>query len=269
MVRIPGGTYTLGSEAGPSDARPVHDVALSPFAIDRHEVTNARFAAFLDALDVDPSGDAPPGEVSREAFSADRAHLFVEGPEGEERRPLVALDDEHARIGLEDGGFVVETGYGDHPVSEVTWRGARRYARWRGVRLPTEAEWEAAARGFEGRTYPWGEAPPTQERAVYGRSSGETAPVGSHPAGATPGGVQDMTGNVSEWTSSLYRPYPYEADDGREDPTARGERVTRGGAHVFFGPRELRAFFRSGFSREVDRGHRHIGFRCARSLEDG
>ncbi|MFB6219330.1 MAG: formylglycine-generating enzyme family protein, partial [Halobacteriaceae archaeon] len=212
-------------------------------------MTNAQFAAFLNDLDIDPVGDAPPGRVTEaDLRPGDRARL-LEGPEGEERRPLVALDDGNARIGIADGEFVVEEGFCDHPVNEVTWDGAVRFARWRGARLPTEAEWEAAVRGTEGRRYPWGDEPPSPERAVYGRASGETAPVGTHPAGATPTGIHDMAGNVSEWTSSLYRPYPYDADDGREDPDVRGERVTRGGAHVFFGPEELRCYYRTGFSR--------------------
>jgi len=119
----------------------------------------------------------------------------------------------------------------------------------------------AAARGREGRTYPWGERPPDAQRAVFGRGPGETAPVGSVPAGATPEGVHDLAGNVDEWTSTLYRPYPYRRD-GRErrDPVA-GERVTRGGNHVYSGPGELRPTYRAGFSRAEARGHRHIGFR--------
>lgn len=103
--------------------------------------------------------------------------------------------------------------------------------------------------------------------AVFGRSSGETDPVGAHPAGATPEGVHDLAGNLAEWTSSLYRPYPYDPADGREDPEAPGERVTRGGDHVFdSAPDQLTGYFRSGFSRAIQNGHRHIGFRCARSV---
>ena len=154
------------------------------------------------------------------------------------------------------------SGWEDHPVREATWDGARAYCAWRGARLPTEVEWEAVARGRSGRTYPWGEARPLIEHAVFGRGSGQTAPVGSHPAGATPEGVHHLAGNVAEWTSTLYRPYPYDANDGREDPNIAGERVTRGGDHVFdSAPEQLTGFFRSGFSRRFNRGHRHIGFR--------
>lgn len=262
-VRIEGGTYPIGSDDGPDAVRPRHAVDLDAFRIDRYEVTVAAFAAFLNDLDVTPRGSAAPGEVSAANFPPGEARRFIEGPEGAEERPLVALDDEHARIGVAGGRFVVGR-LPAHPVNEVTWDGARAFAEWRGARLPTEVEWEAAARGREGRTYPWGEGEPTPERAVYGRASGETAPVGSHPKGATPAGVHDMAGNVSEWTSTLFRPYPYRRD-GREDPTVRGERVTRGGAHVFFSPGELTTYQRSGFSREFDRGHRHIGFRCVAS----
>ncbi len=118
---------------------------------------------------------------------------------------------------------------------------------------------------MEGRTYPWGEAPPTPEHAVFGRGRGETDPVGRHPKGATPEGVFDLAGNEAEWTSSLFKPYPYNAEDGREDPNAPGERVTRGGDHVFdVAHNQLTSTFRDGFSRNPHRGHRHIGFRCAK-----
>jgi len=264
MVAIPGGVYPIGADAADADARPAHRVTLAPFLIDAREVTNAEFAAFLNTLDVTAARDVPAGELSPDDVSGGDADRLWGGSAGNPRA-YVEMDDTDARIGIGDGRLLPEAGYADHPAPESTWPGALAYCRWRGARLPTEAEWEAAARGAEGRTYPWGEAAPSPDRAVFGRRRGETDPVGSHPAGATPEGVHDLAGNLAEWTSSLYRPYPYDPADGREDPDATGERVTRGGDHVFdVAPDRLTGFFRGGFSRDPARGHRHIGFRCAR-----
>lgn len=265
MVRIAGGTYVIGADDGPPDARPAHRVSLREFLIDRHEVANAEFAAFLESLAGRPRRDAPAGQVQPEDVDGRDADRLFASRKTPERPALVELDDEDSRIGIMQGRFTPEPGYERHPVQEVTWHGARAYCAWRGARLPSEAEWEAAARGRERCTYPWGEARPAPDRAVYGRRRGETEPIGSRRAGATPEGVHDLAGNVAEWTSSLYRPYPYEPADGREDPTVRGERVTRGGDHVFDAtPDRLVAHRRAGFSRAPDSGHRHIGFRCAR-----
>ncbi len=101
---------------------------------------------------------------------------------------------------------------------------------------------------------------------MFARGRGETDPVGSHPRGATAGGVFDLSGNEAEWTSSLFKPYPYDASHGRADPNAAGERVTRGGDHVFdVAADRLTGYFRKGFSRDPRSGHRHIGFRCAKN----
>jgi iron(II)-dependent oxidoreductase len=182
-------------------------------------------------------------------------------------RTFIELDDEDAQIGLTDGRFAPTTADANRPVPETTWRGARAFCAWRGARLPSEVEWEATARGKSGRTYPWGEQQPSAERAVFARRSGETDPVGSHPMGATPEGVFDLAGNVAEWTSSLFKPYAYTAGDGRDDQDALGERVTRGGDHVFdVAPHQLRGYFRDGFSRNPRRGHRHLGVRCAKDI---
>jgi len=267
MVEIKSGSYPIGSDDGPRSASPLHRVTLETFLIDAYEVTNAQFATFLNTLGIKPKRSVPAGELR----SAD-----VEGPDAERvwggrggnDRAFIELDDTDARIGIVDGVFVPEPGYADHPVSESTWQGTMAFCTWRGARLPSEAEWEAAARGQEGRTYPWGEDPPTREHAVFGSGRGETDPVGSHPKGATPEGVFDLSGNEAEWTSSLLKTYPYNANDGREDPNAPGERVTRGGDHVFdVDPDQLTGHFRDGYSRDPRRGHRHIGFRCAKDTK--
>jgi iron(II)-dependent oxidoreductase len=240
MVRILGGTFTMGSDRGLPDERPAHPVTLKSFWIDRRPVTNAEFADFLNRM----------GRTS----NARGQHLFD-------------WDDGDARIHKTQGRWRTDAGFEQHPANEMTWYGARDYCGSLGRRLPTEAEREFAARGREGRTYPWGEAPPDRTRARYGAGWIETVPAGSFPAGATPEGVLDLAGNVHEWTSSIMRPYPYRADDGREEPDILADRVVRGGA-ADTGPSTLRASWRgASVSRAARAGHHNIGFRCAKDAE--
>jgi formylglycine-generating enzyme required for sulfatase activity len=143
--------------------------------------------------------------------------------------------------------FVEERGYevdrraledpDDHPVRYVSWHDARAYCRWLSegtglaVRLPSEAEWEKAARGTDGRIYPWGDAVPTDDLCNFNDSGRGTTPVGRYsPQGDSPYGCADMAGNVWEWTRSLHDSYPYDPADGREDSEVDGPRVLRGGA---------------------------------------
>jgi iron(II)-dependent oxidoreductase len=264
MIKIEGGVYPIGSSQERKGARPPHTVTLEPFLIDAFEVTNGQFAAFLNALKVKAKRDVRAGTLRPDDVRGADADRLWGGRSGNDRA-FIEMDDTDARIGILDGLFVPQPGFADHPAPESTWQGAKAFCAWRRARLPTEVEWEAAARGKKGRTYPWGETRPTPERAVFARGRGETDRVGSHPKGATPEGVFDLAGNVAEWTSSLFRPYPYDASDGRENPNAAGERTTRGGDHVFdVAPDQLTGTFRDGFSRDPRRGHRHIGFRCAR-----
>ncbi len=133
----------------------------------------------------------------------------------------------------------------DHPATWVTWRDALAYAQWHGLTLPSEAEWERAARGSDGRKYPWGDVwQPSLANAAKARG---TTPVGRFsPAGDSPFGCADMAGNVWEWTRSLHRPYPYDPTDGRESPSGEGERVLRGGS-CFSNPWSFRCACRWGF----------------------
>ena len=170
----------------------------------------------------------------------------------------------------------------DHPVRYIWWKDAMAYCEWlaamtgKPYRLPTEAEWEKAARGpvlseaegpvlsgaeGAGRIYPWGDRAPTAELCNYGGNVGDTTPVGRYsPQGDSDYGCVDMAGNVWEWTRSLYRDYPYRADDGREDVEADGLRVVRGGA-FYLDARYVRCAVR--FRRGPSLVSYYCGFRVA------
>jgi formylglycine-generating enzyme required for sulfatase activity len=135
--------------------------------------------------------------------------------------------------------------FANRPLVGVSWFEAMAYAAWLDarlkalgklapdccLRLATEAEWEKAARNAETRRYPWGDAARSEQRANIDQSGiGHVSPVGAFPAGATPTGIADLAGNVWEWTRSLYRGYPYQPGDGRNDPDGQGSRVLRGGS---------------------------------------
>ena len=265
MVKIVAGTYFIGTDDGPVSAKPRHAVTISAFLIDKYEVTNRQFSDFLNSLKITPMGDVDSGSLGKaDVRGPDARRVFRTGDTN--FPAYIELDDSDAQIGIFGKKFGPGPGYGRRPVAETTWAGARAYCAWRNARLPTEAEWEVAARGAEGRIYPWGSSLPNSKLAVFARSKGETASVDSHLEGATPEGIHHLAGNVAEWTSTLFKPYPYRADDGREDPNVGGERTTRGGDHVFdIETEKLTTFFRDGFSRNPNAGHRHIGFRCAKN----
>ena len=236
MVAVPAGAFTMGTDDGPKDERPAHQVRVASFEIDRLPVTNARFAEFLNAN----------GTTNR-----DGEHLFDD-------------DDADARIHRQGTRWVADKGYERHPVVEASWAGARDYCAWRGQRLPTEAEWEKAARGPDGRKYPWGNEPPSPVRAQYAARFNETAPVDAFPTGASPYGALDMAGNAWEWVSSAYRPYPYDPADGREDLRAGPVRSTRGGGHDSPATEITTTQRGRTLSRAPRAGHHNIGFRCAK-----
>lgn len=236
MAPIPGGAFTMGSDVGPDDERPAHRVNVAAFEIDKLPVTNAQFAEFLQAA----------------------------GTHNRHGERLYDYDDPDARIHQQSSGWAADQGYENHPAVESSWPGARDYCAWRGKRLPTEAEWEKAARGTDGRKYPWGNAAPDRSRARFAARVNDTAPADAFPAGASPYGVLDMAGNTWEWVSSAYRPYPYNANDGREDLQAGPARATRGGGHDSPAT-DITTTQRGRYlSRNPGAGHHNIGFRCAR-----
>jgi formylglycine-generating enzyme required for sulfatase activity len=235
MIRIPAGPFVMGSEDGPEDERPRHRVDLPAFNIDRTPVTNRQFAEFLNTTGL----QAAQGEKYYD------------------------VDDNDARIHLRGDKRAADIGFENHPVVEASWYGALAYCRWLDKRLPTEAEWEKAARGTDARKYPWGNEPPDSSRAQFNGGWHDTRPVGSFPRGASPYGALDMAGNVWEWVSSAYLPYPYNAKDGREDLTREHVRGTRGGGQDS-PPDELSTTHRGRHvSRNFRSGHHNIGFRCA------
>jgi serine/threonine-protein kinase len=198
--------------------------------------------------------EKPPHQVSVQAFWIDRtevtfAQITRAARAGGARPRLERLKELRGRD--------------QYPATHITWRDAATYCHIVGKRLPTEAEWEYAAGGTDGRRYPWGETWESDRARFEGSGGGQgPAPVGSYPSGASPLGVLDMAGNVWEWVSSLEKPYPYVATDGREDPATAGSRVIRGGAWKFK-PRALRTTSRH--SADPTTRAPIIGFRCARS----
>lgn len=241
IMLIRAGAFWMGRDDGPPEEAPRHRVFLPDLWLERHKVTNAEFSAFLDA----------------------------EGPVARSGERRYDQDDPDARIHRREGRWRVAAGFEHHPVVEVSWFGARDFCRWRGRRLPTEAEWEKAARAEDSRPYPWGTGPPTGERALFGRAYGATEPVGARPGGASAEGVHDLLGNLREWTSTALRPYPYRRTDGRDDWMGQGLVVVRGASHddpadALSTTRRL-VYDRHGAAA----GHHHVGFRCATSEDLG
>jgi formylglycine-generating enzyme required for sulfatase activity len=216
MVLVPGGVFTMGSNAGDGliaeDVRPQHQPNVPAFFLDKTEVTNAEYKAFCDA-----TGYPVPPHWRNGNF-----------PQGQE----------------------------NHPVVRVNWYEAGAYAAWKGKRLPTETEWEKAARGTDSRIYPWGPAW-SPANLVHGQE-GPSA-VGSKPAGASPYGALDMAGNVYEWVGDWYDIYPGSPHKNAAFGTIF--KVIRGGS--FDGGQDLYKTTYRGIMRPGSRSL-WVGFRCAK-----
>jgi formylglycine-generating enzyme required for sulfatase activity len=246
------------------NTKPVH---VTPFELARYPVTNAQYKLFIDAGGY--RADAPWWDEPGRAW-LQRDDAKTKGLQSWQVRKYKDQPEfwEDARFGKTRP---------NHPVVGINWYEATAFCRWLTehlndgyvYRLPSEAEWEFAARGVERRTYPWGDAEPDAERANYGmyvQLSVYTMPVGCFPAGATPEGLLDMAGNVWEWTRSEFRDYPYNPDDGREsgaDPAKK--RFTLRGGSWYNQPIYLRAAHRNHVNpdfRDYD-----LGLRLARHLK--
>ena len=219
LVYVPEGEFMMGSSMesagyaytldGPHpfwDTAPPYSVTLAAYWIDQTEVTNRQYA-----LCVSDNTCRPPLR-----FNSPTRSIYYQAPEFE-----------------------------NFPVIHVEWNMALDYCNWAGRRLPSEAEWEKAARGLDGNIYPWGNVVPDNTLVNYDSRKRDTTEVGIYPGGKSVYHVYDMAGNVWEWTNSLYKPYPYNANDGREDISVLGLRVLRGGSW-YFNKGSPRSFFRFG-----------------------
>ncbi|MEM7159717.1 MAG: SUMF1/EgtB/PvdO family nonheme iron enzyme [Myxococcota bacterium] len=264
MVKIDGGKFFMGTDRDAGIlrmARPAHQVEVGPYCMDIYEVRVDDYRSCSDK-----------GECKR-AF---RESKWPGSDESE-----VAWND-LCNESYDDRG--------QHPVNCVTWEQSKHYCEQRGARLPTESEWEYAARGSDGRVYPWGDEAPDQRHmngcgtecrdwradkelsanpAVLHETNDRypgTAPVGSFPAGKTQWGLHDIAGNVFEWTADAFEPYPGAEKEPEKDGGTPARRVIRGGAfNSFF------ADFADPALRfpQVETAHTHgIGFRCAADVRE-
>ena len=184
QLLIPAGSFQMGGK-GASDEGPAREVLLESFLIDLVPVTVGQYRKFLEAV----REERPEVPLLESLY-----------PRGKDHRPQ----------GWGTGEFDALCPSEEHPIVLVDWFDALVYAAWAGARLPTEAEWERAARGPEGRrTFPWGDEVPSERRATYGRAGRGPAPVGRLVAGASPEGVLDLAGNVWEWCADRYDPDSY------------------------------------------------------------
>jgi eukaryotic-like serine/threonine-protein kinase len=266
MVLVPGDTFTMGSDDGDADEKPKHLVKLSTFCIDRTEVTVSDYRKCTKETRNGMTCSQAPTTVQWSGYSADQVKLwsqFCNGDKPEKDR---------------------------HPINCVDWDQASRYCTWARKYLPSEAQWEYAARGKDGRKYPWGNDKPTAKllnacgkecrelgkrngftwKVMYEEDDGAeaTAEAGKYPDGQSPFGAMDMAGNVWEWVADWYGSYPADGKTTAQDPQGPEKgtsRVIRGGGWNSVDPSRVRAAYHDGY--DVSLRGSIVGFRCARGLK--
>jgi serine/threonine-protein kinase len=216
---VPAQVFRMGNADGWAAQKPLHEVSLSAYWIDETEVTNR-----LYALCVEAGTCLPPADVS--SYTRD---LYYREPQ-----------------------------FAEYPVVHVAWHDARTYCRWAGRDLPSEAQWESAARGTDGRLYPWGDQAPSRDLLNNFEVSflEDTVRVGSYPQAASPYGARDMAGNVWEWTADWFDAYPG-GDPGASESYGHTYRVLRGGSFVDAADATTR------YANDPELRMYDIGFRCA------
>jgi len=222
MVFVPGGEFVMGTDDSYLDARPARKVAVKGFYIDKYEVTNTQYLKFVKA-----TRHRPPVNSQDPTFDLWQKDSFPE---------------EIAK----------------QPVVNVSWEDAQAYCKWAGKRLPTEAEWEYAARGPKGFIYPWGQKFRSGRANVAGSLYKGPTIAGRYAKGVSRFGCLDMSGNVWEWTASRFSPYPGSQIQASETQNLY---VVRGGSHKSQ-PYAATAIFRRGLPK--DSAWEDVGFRCAR-----
>jgi len=299
FVTIPGGEFRMGSDEHYPEEAPVHRVRVDAFAIDSRQVTNARFAAFVEATGYVTVAERPldpaefPGAPAENLQPGSLVFTMTAGPVDLRHLNQWWTWTPGASWRHPEGPRSTLDGRDEHPVVHIAYEDADAYAAWAGLALPTEAEWELAARGgLEGATFVWGDEPesPGERLANYWHGDfpwradpgyGSTTPVGSYPANAY--GLHDIAGNVWEWTSDWYA--SQHAEDASKpccvptNPRGGSEaasldpaqpqfriprRVIKGGSFLCADSYCMR--YRPGARRPqmVDTGMSHIGFRCVR-----
>ncbi|MGI6394683.1 MAG: formylglycine-generating enzyme family protein [bacterium] len=239
MVSVPAGKFWMGcneevDDECYSDEHPYHEVTLSAYKIDKYQVTAGEYQKCVDAGNCNNDNSSEP-------------HYRDYGSS--------------CNLGAEDKS--------NHPMNCVSWYGAKAYCEWAGKRLPTEAEWEKAARGTEGAKYPWGNEKASCKHAVMddggdGCGLDSTWAVGSKPKGVSPYGCYDMIGNVWEWVNDWYDSDYYETSpsENPKGPESGSSRVLRGGSWFNYGGDILRASDR--YYGNPGSWTSYDGFRCAK-----
>lgn len=226
MVAVPAGSFTMGQDGSKPKNGPAHNVDLPAYEIDRFEVTNDEFGWFV------------------------------------EQTGYVTYAEENSTKNWRDAA----EGKGSHPVVYITWDDAQAYCEWAGKRLPTEAEWEKAARGEDGRAYAWGNDFVAENGNFYEGGIRGTTAIGSFPGGASPYGVEDVAGNVREWVEDFFLPYEGQAADA--DPFFGEEnRVNRGGGWFDGEDGEIVTTYNRNAGPPSTSANDDIGFRCARDAQ--
>ena len=239
LCLIPAGNFMMGSNTDLPNEAPMHEIYLDAYYIGQTEVTNAEYYQFWVEM----------GSTDSKYTPVSYGDAFGTWPEIAETKP-------------------------SHPVIGVSWHAAAAYAAWRGMRLPTEAEWEKAARGTDGRRWPWGNAfrqhiKNTNVHAnVWDQSGASLRPVASYKTGGSPYGAQDMAGNVWEWVADWYSEtfYYHTPDRNPKGPTVGSRRVVRGGSWL---NAEMLARCSTRIGQYPEIGTSFIGFRLAKDADPG